>query len=96
MATRRDQVGVRELRQNLSKYLARVLQGETLEVCDRGRPVALLRPLPAEQSARLRLVAEGRLIAAGGSLRNLEAPVRNPELARRIAEALEEVREDRL
>ncbi|HXI18655.1 MAG TPA: type II toxin-antitoxin system prevent-host-death family antitoxin [Chloroflexota bacterium] len=39
-------VGVRELRQNLSVYLRRVEAGETLRVTDRGRPVALLGPLP--------------------------------------------------
>ena len=41
-----DQVGVRELRQNLSVYLARIARGETLEVTDRGRAVAILAPLP--------------------------------------------------
>lgn len=37
-------VGVRELRQNLSKYLARVKQGETLTVTERGHEVARLVP----------------------------------------------------
>jgi len=37
-------VGVRELRQNLSKYLTRVKQGETLTVTERGREVARLVP----------------------------------------------------
>ena len=40
------QVGVRELRQNLSVYLDRVKEGERLEVTEHGRPVALLVPLP--------------------------------------------------
>lgn len=39
-----ETVGVRELRQNLSKYLARVKQGETLTVTERGRDVAALVP----------------------------------------------------
>jgi prevent-host-death family protein len=43
-----ERIGVRELRQNASRYLARVAGGETLEVTDRGRPVALLVPLGAE------------------------------------------------
>ena len=38
-------VGVRELRQHASRYLARVAAGETLQVTDRGRPVALLVPV---------------------------------------------------
>jgi len=37
-------VGVRELRQNLSKYLAQVKQGETLTVTERGHEVARLVP----------------------------------------------------
>jgi len=37
-------VGVRELRQNLSKYLARVKDGETLTVTERGHEVARLVP----------------------------------------------------
>ena len=41
-----DDVGVRELRQNLSVYLRRIAQGETLRVTDHGHPVALLTPLP--------------------------------------------------
>lgn len=36
---------MRELRQNASQYLARVAGGETLQVTDRGRPVALLVPV---------------------------------------------------
>ena len=37
-------VGVRELRQNLSRYLARVKDGETLTVTERGHEVARLVP----------------------------------------------------
>jgi len=46
-----SRVGVRELRQNLSKYLRRVLSGETLEVTEGGRPVAVLAPLREEATA---------------------------------------------
>lgn len=38
-------IGVRELRQNASKYLRQVEQGETLTITDRGRPVAQLTPI---------------------------------------------------
>lgn len=37
-------VGVRELRQNLSRYLLRVKRGEPLAVTERGRVVARLVP----------------------------------------------------
>ncbi|HEY3238348.1 MAG TPA: type II toxin-antitoxin system prevent-host-death family antitoxin [Acidimicrobiia bacterium] len=43
-----ERIGVRELRQQASRYLARVATGETFEVTDRGRPVAHLVPVPSE------------------------------------------------
>ncbi|HSH11026.1 MAG TPA: type II toxin-antitoxin system prevent-host-death family antitoxin, partial [Ilumatobacter sp.] len=39
-------VGVRELKQHLSEYLARAERGEVIRVTDRGRPKALLMPVP--------------------------------------------------
>jgi prevent-host-death family protein len=47
-------VGVRELRQRASELLRRVEEGESFEITDRGRPVALLTPLPEDPLARLR------------------------------------------
>jgi len=44
-----DAIGVRELRQNASRYLARVAAGQTLRVTDRGRPVALLVPVGGDR-----------------------------------------------
>lgn len=41
-------VGVRELKQHLSEYLERAARGELLTVTDRGRPKALLGPLPGQ------------------------------------------------
>jgi prevent-host-death family protein len=38
--------GVRELRQYASELLRRVEAGESIEITDRGRPVAVLVPLP--------------------------------------------------
>jgi antitoxin (DNA-binding transcriptional repressor) of toxin-antitoxin stability system len=61
-------VGVRELRQNLSVHLARVIAGETLEVTDRGQPVALLAPIVAGESVLARLQREGRIVPATGDL----------------------------
>jgi prevent-host-death family protein len=40
-----ERIGVRELRQHASRYLARVRAGETIEVTDRGRAVARLVPI---------------------------------------------------
>jgi prevent-host-death family protein len=62
-------VGVRELRQNLSVYLDRVKEGETLEVTEHGHAVALLTPLPRSTMSTLdRLIAEGRVTPGSGDL----------------------------
>jgi prevent-host-death family protein len=42
-----ESIGVRELRQNLSKYLERVKRGEALVVTERGTVVARLVPAGA-------------------------------------------------
>jgi prevent-host-death family protein len=73
-----EQVGVRELRQNLSVYLARIARGETLEVTDRGQPVAILAPLPKPVSVLDRLEREGLLMRAKGDLLDLPRPRRAP------------------
>jgi prevent-host-death family protein len=70
-------VGIRELRQRASELLRRVEAGETIEVTDRGRPVAMLAPLPeAEPLDRLR--AAGDVIPASGSLDDLPRPLPLP------------------
>lgn len=51
-----ESVGVRELRQNLSKYLVRVKRGETLTVTEHGREVAALVPRGAIPEAYDELV----------------------------------------
>ncbi|MBI1735746.1 MAG: type II toxin-antitoxin system prevent-host-death family antitoxin [Candidatus Rokubacteria bacterium] len=87
-------VGVRELRQSLSVYLRRVAAGETLQVTEHGRPVAILAPLPAAATALERLVAAGRATPPRGDLRDLGAPT--GQASRRVSSALEADRADRL
>ncbi|HEY5302957.1 MAG TPA: type II toxin-antitoxin system prevent-host-death family antitoxin [Acidimicrobiales bacterium] len=59
-----DRIGVRELRQHASRYLARVADGESIEVTDRGRPVALL--VPTKDDPWEELLASGQVIEATG------------------------------
>jgi prevent-host-death family protein len=88
-----EQVGVRELRQNLSVYLARIARGETLEVTDRGQPVAILAPLPARISVLERLKRDGLLRPATGDLLALKRPPM--AVSRRGSKALAAQRADR-
>jgi prevent-host-death family protein len=55
-----QRIGVRELRQHASRYLALVARGERIEVTDRGRPVAMLVPVRGELWDDLR--TSGRVI----------------------------------
>jgi prevent-host-death family protein len=90
-----ERVGVRELRQNLSVYLRRVRQGESLEVTERGEPVAVLQPILAPDDALARLEARGIILRRGaGNLAHLSPPVR-VRLDRPLADVLEELREDK-
>lgn len=67
-------VGVRELRQRASELLRRVEAGESVEITDRGRPVAALVPLPSATPLE-RLRAGGDLIEAGADLTGLPEPL---------------------
>lgn len=55
-------VGIRELKNRTSALMRRVAEGETVEVTDRGRPVARL--VPVRSSPWEQLVAEGRATPA--------------------------------
>lgn len=87
-------VGVRELRQNLSVYLARLAHGTVFRVTDRGRDVALLIPLPAHATTAERLVATGRAESPKRDLLSLGRPTARPK--RSVSDALREIRDDRL
>lgn len=93
-----ERIGVKELRQNASRYLALVKGGETVEVTERGKLVALLTPPSDARNARDRLVAAGRLIPAAshtGRLRSARpVPVTAGEPTNE--ELLDAEREERL
>lgn len=59
-----ERIGVRELRQHATRHLARVKAGETVEVTERGRLIALLVPPDPSATARERLIAAGQLVPA--------------------------------
>lgn len=67
-------VGIRELRQRASDLLRLVALGETVEITDRGRPVALLGPPPVG-SPLDRMRAAGEVDAATADIEDLPDPV---------------------
>lgn len=82
------EVGVRELKNSLSRYLRRVREGETLVVTDRGVPVA--RMIPAGVPHQIaKLMAEGRITWSGKKFvppRKVPRPGTGPSLSEYIAE----------
>jgi prevent-host-death family protein len=91
-----DDVGVRELRQNLSVYLRRIAQGETLRVTDHGHPVALLTPIRhTSESVLDELEAQGRLIRPSNPRRRpLPKPLPPTPGAPSLSEVLQQMRDE--
>lgn len=86
-------IGIRELREDLSKVVRRVARGEVVEVTDRGRPVARLVPTGPAGGALADLIAEGKVRPA-----RTRAPLPPPlDLPSKMTseEALEIIRGDR-
>jgi prevent-host-death family protein len=58
-------IGIRELRQDASRHVRAVQAGETIQVTDRGKPVAMIVPL-TERSVMEELEAAGRVTRGQG------------------------------
>lgn len=88
-----DEVGVRELKSGLSRYLKRVRAGARLTVTERGRPIATLAPvdLPDDLAWAHALVVSGKAQWSGG--KPAGAPRPDPAVAgRSVSEAVIEDR----
>ena len=71
VATSRVEVGVRDLKNNLSRYLEGVGNGTEVIVTDRGRPVARLVRIDASSDRLADLIAAGVVRAASSRSRRL-------------------------
>ncbi len=90
-------IGVRELRRDASRWLARVRAGESVVVTDRGRPIAKMVPLQ-EPQGYASLVAEGRIAPGPGRslsevLQHLDADL-PPDQGSSVSDALAAMRAD--
>ena len=89
-------IGVRELRQYASRYLARVEAGEELGVTNNGRLVARLIPVQAAARSREALIDAGALVPARRPQNLLDvtaAPARGRK--RNLSDVLSEMRDER-
>ncbi len=68
-------VGVRELRDGLSRHLAAVREGHTITVTDHGRPVARIIPVGAPTKLE-QLIAEGKVTPASRRKGPRPAPIK--------------------
>jgi prevent-host-death family protein len=68
-------IGIRELRDGLSRHLATVRDGHTITVTDHGRPVARIIPVGVPTKLE-QLIAEGKVTPASGRKGKRPAPIR--------------------
>ncbi len=72
-----ESVGVRELKNHLSRHLKRVQAGKRLLVTDRGKSIAMLTPVEPEDTAWIhKMIAEGRASWGGGKPKGARNPVK--------------------
>lgn len=69
------EVGIRELRNHLSRYLDRVRDGDEVVVTDRGRAIARVVPAGGERVLD-RLIAEGIVTPARKPKRRATRPIK--------------------
>lgn len=90
-----QRVGIREMRQHLSRYARRARSGESFLITDRGMEVALLAPAPARASAIDRLVAERGARRGHGVLLDAIDDLPEPIAGPPTADVLDELRAER-
>ncbi len=90
-----EKVGVRELRQNLSRYLAQVKSGASYTVTERGREVARLTPSGPPDAPLARLVAERGATMPTADLAALRPPRGARPAGPPSGEVLDALREER-
>ena len=90
-----EAIGVRELRQHASRYLARVEAGEELGVTNNGRLVARLVPVRDAERSRAALIESGALIPARQPSNLLEVDAIAPaDPQRTLSDVLNEMRDE--
>ncbi len=87
-------IGVKELRQNVSKYLDQVKRGETVEVTERGTLIAVITSPSKEVMEFEYMVARGQLIAPKAQF-HIPQNRRTADSEVASAEVLSDLREER-
>jgi prevent-host-death family protein len=89
-----EKIGIRELRQHASRYVAMAKAGLRVPVTDRGKLVAYLVPAEENSSTYERLVAAGRVRPAVGNLLDLLPPPPAEPGEPSLSETLQQMRDE--
>ncbi len=89
-----ESIGIRELRQNASRYVAMAKAGQRVPVTERGKLVAYLVPAEQPRSVFEQMVAAGQVRQATGNLRDLLPPPAAEVGERVLSEVLQEMRDE--
>jgi prevent-host-death family protein len=90
-----ESIGIRELRQHASRYVAMARQGKRVPVTDRGKLVAYLVPAEEPTSILDRLEAAGQLRRGTGTgIADLVPLPAGPPGGKSLSETLQEMRDE--
>ncbi len=87
------EIGIRELKSNLSAYLRQVKAGGTVIITERGRPVGRIIPTAESIETRLERLSQAGLIAWNGEALEALTPPGRSAGPRTVADLLLEDRE---
>jgi prevent-host-death family protein len=92
-----ESIGIRELRQHASRYVAMAKQGKRVPVTDRGELVAYLVPAHEPSTTFQRMVAAGQVRLAEGNINDTLAswePLKAKPGEKLLSEVLHEMRDE--
>lgn len=89
-----EKIGIRELRQHASRYVAMAKAGMRVPVTDRGKLVAYLVPAESGGTVLDRMRAAGQVRPAIGNLLDMMPPPPTPPGAKTLTETLLEMRDE--
>ena len=89
-----ERIGIRELRQNASRYVEMAEAGFRVPVTNRGKLVAYLVPAGKGGTVLDRMRAAGQVRPAIGSLLDLMPPPPTPPGQKPLSEVLQEMRNE--
>jgi prevent-host-death family protein len=92
-AMEETEVGIRDLKAQLSKYLRMVKKGQSITITDRGKPIAQIIPKDIPIRDRIDRLVEAGFIEWNGHTLELARPAVRNESSRLVSDIIVEMRE---